>query len=102
MSKQQGRMPPIHPGEVLKEILEEADITAYALAKAIGKSQIQVSRILNEKSGITAPMARLLGAALGLTPEMLMRWQSHYDLAVAAQKMPVLQVTPIVKTELPP
>jgi len=37
----------VHPGELLQEILDELDISAYALAKSIGKAPIQVSRILS-------------------------------------------------------
>ena len=32
MSKRGQQMHPVHPGELLREILEELDISAYALA----------------------------------------------------------------------
>jgi addiction module HigA family antidote len=89
-------MRPIHPGELLREILEELDISAYALAKSIGKAPIQISRILAGKSSITAPMARLIGAALGTTAQYWVNLQAHYDLEVAKQEVPVLTVEPLV------
>jgi addiction module HigA family antidote len=96
MSKRDQQMRPVHPGELLREILEELDISAYALAKSIGKAPIQISRILAGKSSITAPMARLIGAALGTTAQYWVNLQAHYDLEVAKQEVPVLKVEPLV------
>ena len=96
MRKESNKMQPIHPGELLREILEELDISAYALAKSIGKAPIQVSRILAGKSSITAPMARLIGAALGTTAQYWVNVQSHYNLEVAKQELPMLEVKPLV------
>lgn len=96
MTKGKPTMPPVHPGEVLQEILEELDISAYALAKSIGKAPIQVSRILSGKSAISATMARLIGAALGTTAQYWVNLQAHYDLEVAIQNSPVLTVTPLI------
>ena len=91
---------PIHPGEFLAEILGELDISAYALAKAIGKAPIQVSRILSGKSSVTADMARRIAQALNTSPEMWMNLQSMYDLEQSRQKTPVLEVTPVVPREM--
>jgi addiction module HigA family antidote len=96
MSTDKQSMHPVHPGELLQEILEELGISAYALAKSIGKAPIQVSRILAGKSSITAPMARLIGAALGTTAQYWVNLQAHYDLEVAKQEIPLLSVEPLV------
>ena len=96
MSIENQPMHPVHPGELLSEILEELDISAYALAKSIGKAPIQVSRILAGKSSVTAPMARLIGAALGTTAQYWVNLQAYYDLEVAKQKTPLLTVEPLV------
>ena len=89
-------MPPVHPGELLQETLEELGISAYALAKSIGKAPIQISRILACKSSISAPMARLIGAALGTTAQYWVNLQAHYDLELANQNSPPLTVKPLV------
>jgi len=89
-------MPPVHPGELLQETLEELDISAYALAKSIGKAPIQVSRILAGKASISAPMARLIGAALGTTAQYWVNLQAHYDLELANMMSPTVTVTPLV------
>jgi addiction module HigA family antidote len=96
MNEGNQKMHPIHPGELLREILEELDISAYALAKRIGKAPIQVSRILAGKSSVTAPMARLIGAALDTTAQYWVNLQAHYDLEVAKQEVPLLTVKPLV------
>jgi addiction module HigA family antidote len=96
MSKGDQQMHPVHPGELLREILEELDISAYALAKSIGKAPIQVGRILAGKSSITAPMARIIAAALGTTAQYWLNLQAHYDLEVAKRDVPMLTVTPLV------
>ena len=96
MTKKDQQMHPIHPGELLREILEELDISAYALAKSIGKAPIQISRILAGKSSITAPMARLIGAAVGTA--LFAAWTSA---AFAAERVvppwpPVAEKIPVV------
>jgi len=96
MTKETQTMPPIHPGELLRETLEEMGISAYALAKSIGKAPIQISRILACKSAISAPMARLIGASLGTTAQYWVNLQAHYDLELANQNSPPLTVKPLV------
>jgi addiction module HigA family antidote len=96
MTKDNQTMSPVHPGELLQEILEELGISAYALAKSIGKAPIQVSRILACKSSISAPMARLIGASLGTTAQYWVNLQAHYDLELANQNSPPLTVKPLV------
>jgi len=96
MTKKDQIMPPVHPGELLRETLDELGISAYALAKSIGKAPIQISRILASKSSISAPMARLLGAALGTTAQYWVNLQAHFDLEVANLSSPPLTVKPLV------
>lgn len=90
------KIDPVHPGELLGEILEELDVSAYALAKAIGKAPIQVSRILSGKAAVTANMARLIGEALGTSAEMWLKMQAMYDLEVARNETPVISVQKLV------
>lgn len=96
MTKIKKTMPPVHPGELLRETLDELGITAYALAKSIDKAPIQISRILAGKSSISAPMARLIAASLGTTAQYWVNLQAHYDLEIANQNSPILKVTPLV------
>ena len=76
-------MPPIHPGEFLREILEDLALTQAAFAEAIGISPMRVSHVLRGDRPITAELALRLGRALGQTPQYWLNLQATYDLKVA-------------------
>jgi addiction module HigA family antidote len=49
---------PIHPGEILKmEFLDELNLSAYALAKALHVPTNRITGIVNGKRSITAETA---------------------------------------------
>ncbi len=78
------RLPPIHPGEMLREeFLVPMGLSANALALAIGVPSTRVGEILNERRGISADTALRLGRYFRMTPEFWMNLQSHYDLETA-------------------
>lgn len=76
-------LPPIHPGEFLREILEELALTQTAFADALGVSPMRVSHVLNGDRPVTAELALRLGKALGQTPQYWLNLQSSYDLKIA-------------------
>jgi addiction module HigA family antidote len=83
-----GRLPSIHPGEVLREeFLEPLGLTAYQLAKTIGVEQTRVSEILHGKRGITADTALRLARFFGTSAQMWMNLQSRYELEEAQHKL---------------
>ncbi len=59
------KIPPIHPGEHLAEILEELDISQYRLAKDIHVSARRINEIAHGKRAITADTAMRLGRYFG-------------------------------------
>lgn len=78
------RLPPIHPGEMLREeFLVPMCLSANALAIAIGVPATRVGEIVNERRGITADTALRLGRYFHMTPEFWINLQSHYDLECA-------------------
>lgn len=78
------RLPPIHPGEMLREeFLVPMGLSANALALAIRVPATRVNEIVNERRGITADTALRLGRFFRMTPEFWMNLQSHYDLGCA-------------------
>jgi addiction module HigA family antidote len=83
MSSLKNGMPPIHPGEFLREILEDLALTQAAFAEAIGISPMRVSHVLRGDRPITAELALRLGRALGQTPQYWLNLQTSYDLKVA-------------------
>ncbi|MBV9591331.1 MAG: HigA family addiction module antidote protein [Hyphomicrobiales bacterium] len=79
-----GVLPPMHPGEVLREeFLKPMNMAAGRLAEACGVPRTRVERIAGEKLGITGDTAVRLGKVLGTTPEFWMNLQSHYEIETA-------------------
>ena len=50
-------MRPVHPGEILREELDEIGLSANALAKALDVPTNRITAILNGQRGITADTA---------------------------------------------
>jgi len=76
---------PPHPGEVLREFLPE-NLTIEDVAKRLGVSRVQLSRVLNTRSAISADMAIRIGLLTRTTPESWLAGQSKWDLWQASQK----------------
>jgi addiction module HigA family antidote len=79
-------MRPIHPGEVLREeFLTPMDLSANALAQALGVPPNRISLILAGERGVTADTALRLARAFGTTPEFWLNLQQSYELRLAEQ-----------------
>lgn len=71
----------VHPGEILeKDFLEPMNLTAYALAKAIGVDQTRISQLIKGKRSITADTAIRFSKIFNMSPEFWLNAQSRYDL----------------------
>ena len=88
-------LPPIHPGEHVRDWLEQVGVTAYALAKAMRVPQTRLAEIVAGRRGITADTALRLGKALRTSAEMWLGLQSSYDLALARRAHVGEDVEPI-------
>ncbi len=75
----------IHPGEILKETLEEHGMTQKELAEKIGRPSQLISGIINGHKGITAETALDLADAFGTSPELWINLDSYYRLNRARQ-----------------
>lgn len=71
---------PIHPGEFLKDELEEIEITATQLSRQIDVPPNRISQIIRGKRDISADTALRLGQFFGTGPELWMNLQKSYDL----------------------
>ena len=80
----QNGLPPLHPGEYLKEIIEELGISQARLARFLGVSTMRISHVIRGKRPVTAEMALLFGKAFGQTPQYWLNLQADYDLKAAA------------------
>ncbi len=77
--------PAIHPGEILKNELEELEITPTELARQIAVPPNRISQIIGGRRAITGDTALRLGHWFGNSPAFWLNLQSAYDLRVAAQ-----------------
>ena len=76
-------MTPVHPGEILRDELDELGLSASALAKALDVPANRVTAILNGRRGITADTALRLARYFGTTPQLWQNLQKTYELRVA-------------------
>ncbi|HEY1010068.1 MAG TPA: HigA family addiction module antitoxin [Daejeonella sp.] len=81
-------MPPVHPGEILKEMyLDPMGITVTEFAQGLKVARRTVSLIINGHSGISAEMALRLSKAFDTTAEFWLNLQRNHDLWQASQKI---------------
>jgi antitoxin HigA-1 len=81
------RLPPLHPGEILREeFLVPLNLSPGALAKAAGVPRTRIERIAAETTGITADTALRLGKALNTSAQLWMNLQNQYDLEKAQRE----------------
>jgi addiction module HigA family antidote len=79
-------LPPLHPGEVLREeFLGPMGLSAYVVAKACGVPRTRIERIAREEMGISADTALRLGRFFGIEPEFWINLQTRYDLMTAGK-----------------
>ncbi len=78
---------PVHPGEVLRDELEEIGLTQSALAKHIGVLPKTINEIIRGKRGISAEMARKLSKALGGSPRFWLNLQNNWELSQIDEKV---------------
>ena len=84
MQKKARRLPPVHPGEVLREeLLVPLAISINRLGRDLRVPVTRMSEIVNGRRGITADTALRLARYFETTPEFWMNLQAAYDLDVA-------------------
>ena len=77
-------MPPVHPGEILREeYLLPLNLSAGALARRLGVPRTRIERLANESTAVTPDTALRLARCFGTTAEFWMNMQSGYDIKVA-------------------
>src|SRR5205823_1700593 len=70
------RRAPSHPGGILKRLyLAPLDLSTIEFAKAIGVSRKTISKLINERGGITPEMALRLSLAFKTTPQLWLNLQ---------------------------
>ncbi|MCI4679035.1 HigA family addiction module antidote protein [Rhodoblastus acidophilus] len=79
------KLPPVHPGEVLREeFLRPLDLSAGAVARAIGVPRTRIERLASEQVDLTPDTALRLARFFETSPEFWMGIQSRYALESAS------------------
>ena len=91
-------LPPVHPGEQLREeFMKPLGISAYRLAKDLGVPVTRIQAIVVERRGFTGDTALRLGRYFGTSPEFWLNMQRDYELETAAEALGArleIEVTP--------
>jgi addiction module HigA family antidote len=81
MPKKARRLPPVHPGEILREdLLKPLGISVNRLGRDLRVPVTRMSEIVNGRRGVSADTALRLARYFGTTPELWMSLQAAYDL----------------------
>src|SRR5438270_9731364 len=84
MSKSEGLMPPVHPGEVLREdFMKPLGLTINRLALDLRVPATRIGEIMHERRRITAETALRLARYFGTNAEFWLNLQNFYDLEVS-------------------
>jgi addiction module HigA family antidote len=88
---------PIHPGEILKDELDELTMSAAELARAINVPANRISQILTGRRNISADTALRLGQLFGTGPQFWMNLQTAYELdcVKAGGELDLSAITPL-------
>jgi addiction module HigA family antidote len=77
------KLSPVHPGEILKETLDDLGISMNRLSKEIHVPANRISSIVAAQRAITGETALRLARYFGTTPEYWLNVQARYDLETA-------------------
>ena len=79
---------PCHPGAFLADTVLRWDggISVTEFAKVLNVSRVALSRVVNQRAGVSAELAIRLAAALGSSAEVWLNMQQAYDLWHAQKK----------------
>jgi addiction module HigA family antidote len=85
-------LPPIHPGEIIREdILPAVGLSVSSASKALGVSRQMLHAILAGRKPLSAVMCLRIARLFGGSPEVWMRLQATYDLKRSAQNVEVMR-----------
>ncbi|MGA2272781.1 MAG: HigA family addiction module antitoxin, partial [Bryobacteraceae bacterium] len=77
------KLPPIHPGEILKETLDDLGISMNRLAQALHVPANRISNIVAGQRGISGETALRFARYFNTTPDYWISMQAQYDLETA-------------------
>ena len=91
---QRRKLPPMHPGDLLKDELQEINVSLNELARALRVPMNRISAIVNGKRAITVDTAMRLARYFGTSPQYWLNLQNAYDIETADRAEIEKQVLP--------
>ena len=89
---QKKKLPPIHPGEILRErLLVPRDISPQELAVALKVPKEQIKWVCEERADITPDLAARLALYFDSTVEFWLNLQRSYEEEVAKERTKLLK-----------
>jgi len=86
------KLPPIHPGEILREeLLIPRNISPQELAQALKVPKEQIQWICEERGDITPDLATRLALYFNSTVEFWLNLQRSYDREITEEKLSQLK-----------
>lgn len=76
-------IPPIHPGEILADDIDELQISQSQLARSLGVPRSRINQIVLGRRSIEADTALRLSRFFGTSDRYWLNLQARYDLEVA-------------------
>jgi addiction module HigA family antidote len=87
-NRRAGRLPPVHPGEILlEEFLKPLNLSQYRLAASIHVPRRRINEIVLGQRSISAGTALRLARFLGTSDRFWLNLQSTYDLEVERDRI---------------
>jgi hypothetical protein len=84
---QRRTLPPIHPGELLRDELAEIGVSLNELSRALRVPMNRISAIVNGKRAITVDTAMRLARYFGTSAQYWINLQVAYELEVARREL---------------
>jgi len=86
MSNKNQQLPPVHPGEILREeLMKPLGLSINRVARDLRVPVTRMSKIVNGRRSITADTALRLSRYFGSSPQLWMNLQAAYDLEVVTR-----------------
>jgi antitoxin HigA-1 len=80
--------PPTHPGELMREIIEEhVDLSVTEAARRMGVSRQALHAVLRGRTAVSADMALRFAQLVSGQAELFLRMQENLDLWLARQRL---------------
>ena len=96
-------MPPMHPGEILKELyLEPSGLSVNKLALRMGVTATRMNQVVRGERGITADTALRLAKVFGTTAQLWQNLQNTYEVRLieTSEDESISRIQPFTAKEL--